>query len=171
MAKTFFIADLHFGHKNIIEYEHRPFKDIESMDEKMYQNWNNIVSKEDRVFVLGDVSFYDREKTTTIVSGLNGHKNLILGNHDRGWNIDYWYRCGFDFVSKFPIVVDDFLFLSHEPPQYIPQNTPYYYLYGHVHGSEMYKTVTKTSACMSVERWNYKPVEMDELIQLVEAAR
>ena len=98
MSKTFFIADLHFGHKNIIEYEHRPFKDIETMDEKIVQNWNNIVSKEDRVFVLGDVSFYDKEKTINIVSGLNGHKNLILGNHDRGRNIDYWYQCGFDFI-------------------------------------------------------------------------
>jgi calcineurin-like phosphoesterase family protein len=46
MEKIYLVADLHFGHKNIIEYENRPFKDIFSMDKEISSNWNAVVSSE-----------------------------------------------------------------------------------------------------------------------------
>jgi calcineurin-like phosphoesterase family protein len=117
--------------------------------------------------MLGDFSFYSQEKTREIVSRLQGHKILVMGNHDRSRGIKWWYEVGFDEVYKHPIVLNDFLMLSHEPPHYIPPNTPYFYIYGHVHGSEMYKTITKTSSCVSVERWDYAPIELQKLTDLV----
>jgi calcineurin-like phosphoesterase family protein len=166
MEKIYLVADLHFGHKNIIEYENRPFKDIFSMDKEISSNWNAVVSNKDKIFVLGDVSFHGKERTKNIISKLNGHKILVMGNHDRGRSINWWYDIGFNEVYKYPILIKDFFMLSHEPPHYIPQNTPYFYLYGHVHSSEMYKTITKTSACTSIERWDYKPVNLEKILDL-----
>ena len=166
MVKTFFIADTHFGHFNIIGYCNRPFKDTETMDDEMIKNWNNVVSKQDKVFFLGDFSFQSEEKIKEISNKLHGYKVLILGNHDRK-NMKFWYDAGFSEVYKYPIIVDDYLFLSHQPQEFIPQNTPYFYLYGHVHDTEMYKTITKTSACVCVERWNYTPVELTKIQDLV----
>lgn len=166
MNKVYFTADPHYGHGNIIEYEHRPFKDTEQMNETLIKNWNSVVTQKDKVFVLGDVSFHSKDKTTEIISKLYGHKVLVVGNHDKGRNIKWWYEVGFDEVYKYPIVYNDFIFLSHEPPHYIPSNTPYFYLYGHVHSSEMYKTITKTSACVSVERWDYAPVSFEKIQEL-----
>ena len=40
MAKRYLIADTHFGHARIMEYENRPFASVEDMDVKIIENWN-----------------------------------------------------------------------------------------------------------------------------------
>lgn len=166
MQKVFVTADLHFGHSNVITYENRPFQSIEQMDAALIRNWNQTVSKQDKVFVLGDVGFYKMEKLRECVTQLNGRKILVMGNHDRGRTVQRWMDCGFDEVSKYPIILDEFLVLSHEPPSYFNPATPYFYLYGHVHGTDMYQTITKNTACVCVERWDYTPVELQRILEL-----
>lgn len=169
MNKTYVIADLHFSHENIIKYENRPFRDVEHMNSFLIANWNRVVNKHDTVFVLGDVSFTGKEETKEIIGQLNGKKILIMGNHDRGRSPDnFWRYVGFDEVYRYPIVYREFLVMSHEPPAYFNDATPFAWIYGHVHGTDMYQTVTKNSACVSVERWNYTPVDLDWLIKTME---
>lgn len=50
----FYIADMHFGHANVIRFDSRPFADTESMTETMVRNWNSRVTAEDTVYVIGD---------------------------------------------------------------------------------------------------------------------
>lgn len=78
-------SDLHFGHKNIIKYENRPFKDIEEMDKAIIELWNKTVKKDDKVYILGDFSWYKGKKTNEILYKLNGSKSLIIGNHDKNF--------------------------------------------------------------------------------------
>ena len=170
MNKIFVTSDLHFSHGNILKYENRPFLGIEHMNEQLIKRWNNVVSKHDKVFVLGDVSFANKEETKKLVSQLNGKKILIMGNHDRGRSIDFWRYVGFDEVSKYPIILYEHVVMSHEPPTYFNDATPYAYLYGHVHSTEAYKTITKDSACVCTERWNYTPVELSKVLELMSEA-
>lgn len=93
--RVFLTSDLHFGHKNIIEYEKRPFRNIEDMNAGIIKNWNKVVSNDDMVFCLGDVSFGGAEMTKECVSQLQGKKILIMGNHDRGRSISWWMDKGF----------------------------------------------------------------------------
>ena len=167
MNKTYFIADCHFYHKNIIKYEQRPFDSVDHMNEELINRWNKTVNDSDRVFVLGDFSFGSKEQITNILKRLRGRKILIMGNHDRGRSVKWWLEVGFDEVSAYPIILNEFLMLSHEPPSYYNSDTPYFYLYGHVHSSEMYPTVSAKSCCVSVERWDYKPVELETIKTLV----
>src|SRR5579863_2896472 len=91
-----FTSDTHFGHTNIIRYCNRPFKDAGEMDRAMVENWNALVKPEDTIYHLGDVSFSSPDRTKHILSNMNGHKILILGNHDRSeFKMKTW---GFDEV-------------------------------------------------------------------------
>lgn len=83
MSNTWFIADTHFGHANIIRFCNRPFGSIDEMDEAMIERWNSVVGPNDVVWHLGDFAFYKSyEKLLSIFSRLSGNKFLILGNHD-----------------------------------------------------------------------------------------
>ena len=80
--KEYVTSDLHFGHTNIIEYENRPFKDVEQMNNYLIEIWNEKVKVDDIVYILGDFSWYNGIKTNEILEKLNGQKILIRGNHD-----------------------------------------------------------------------------------------
>lgn len=163
MGKIFFIGDTHFGHKEIINYEQRPFANVEEMDRSIINRWNSVVIEDDTVFMIGDFSFYDKQKTTDICNNLRGKKILVIGNHDS--NTEEFYReCGFNEVYKYPIILENFWMISHEP-LYLNKNMPYANIYGHVHGNEMYVDYSKHSFCACVERINYTPISWDEIRQ------
>lgn len=165
MDKTFFIADTHFGDKNIIVYQNRPFKNINEMDITLIDNWNSVVSDNDTVFLLGDFSWYDKEKSIQICSQLQGRKILVMGNHDTEPE-KYYYECGFDSVCSYPIIFDNFWILSHEP-MYISSNMPYANVFGHVHGNPIYSDYSKQSFCVSAERIKYTPLEFDQMRKMM----
>jgi len=157
--KRFLIADTHFGHSNIIKYENRPFPDVHEMDEQIIARWNNTVSKNDMIFHLGDLSFYNKEKTAEIVGRLNGRKSLILGNHDTK-SVKFYQEIGFEFVSKYPIILDNFYMLSHAP-MYLSSITPYFNIHGHLHS----KTIIGNYKNVGVECINYTPINFDEILK------
>ena len=160
---TWVISDTHFYHENIIKYCNRPYVDAVEMNEDMITKWNAIVGKDDIVWHLGDFCFGCKEHIKEIVPRLNGRINLVLGNHDRH-KMSFYYESGFHRVYDHPVVVSNFFILSHEPLQWIPDNTPMCNIFGHVHQQQLYKTFTSRTACVCVERWNYTPVRWIDII-------
>lgn len=79
---AFFISDTHFGHENIIKTCHRPFANVEEMDEALVSRWNERVRPDDTVYHLGDFCFRNSRSADTYLRQLNGHIHLITGNHD-----------------------------------------------------------------------------------------
>lgn len=75
---TWFVADTHFGHRNIITYCDRPWHDTDEMDEALVQNWNSHVKNGDKVWCLGDMAFHNYER----IGQLHGSLHLVPGNHD-----------------------------------------------------------------------------------------
>jgi calcineurin-like phosphoesterase family protein len=156
-----FIADLHFSHENIILYTCRNFKDVNDMTEGLIQNWNNTVKKRDLVFVLGDFSFYNKvEEVKAITDRLKGTKIIVLGNHDKKINTDFWKQCGFKEVYRYPIIYKDNYLLSHEPVTKGIGKEGFINIHGHIHNriidNPYYVNV-------SVEAINYKPISFDEI--------
>ncbi|MBQ8827043.1 MAG: metallophosphoesterase [Oscillospiraceae bacterium] len=164
---TFFIADTHFSEDNIRRYENRPFASPEEMDEALILNWNNAVSGNDEVFMLGDFGADGRENC--ILNRLNGRKLLLKGNHDVRTN-DFYRNAGFDEVYDLPVLYKGFWLLSHEP-LYINSNMPYANIFGHVHANPMFKDFSSQHFCVSAERINYTPVSFEEIVRKVKESR
>lgn len=76
---NFYISDLHFGHKNAIKFDNRPFSSVEEMNEILVQRWNKVVHPEDTVYVLGDF-FWKRKDMLIYLPRLSGKIILICGN-------------------------------------------------------------------------------------------
>lgn len=140
--ETRFISDVHFGHANAIKYDSRPFGTVEEVDERMVELWNGFVDRRDLVYILGDLSWHDAQKTATLVGRLNGRKVLVLGNHDD--KIVKFQEVAGLFESVVPyaeISVPNNLgkvaVLSHYPiPFYNKVHYGSAHLYGHVHNSK-----------------------------------
>lgn len=161
--KTYFIADTHFDSKSILLYENRPFATVEEMNETMIRRWNEVVLPEDQVYVIGDFGGDGREKE--ILEQLNGRKLLIKGNHDTMSN-EYYRQTGFAEVYDLPVLYDGFFLLSHEP-LYVNTNMPYANLFGHVHANPIYRDYSPHHFCVCVERTEYRPVTLDEILAKV----
>lgn len=80
MSKIFVISDLHLGDETGIQ--ERGFSDVATHDSFIVDSWNSVVSEEDTVWVLGDVTRKSK-KPYPLLNLLNGTKNLVLGNNDR----------------------------------------------------------------------------------------
>jgi calcineurin-like phosphoesterase family protein len=80
---TFFTADHHFGHKNVIGYQNRPFADVHEMNVELARRWNEKVGPKDTVYVLGDFLYGAPRRMADIFSRLHGDIHLIEGDHDQ----------------------------------------------------------------------------------------
>lgn len=79
---TFFTADTHFGHANIIKHHPRRGDSVEDMDAMLIEKWNATVGKHDDVWHLGDFAMGPSANVPSYFHALNGRKHLVVGNHD-----------------------------------------------------------------------------------------
>jgi len=92
----FFTSDWHIGHQNSLNFDNRPFRDLEHMHKSLIKRYNSVVPKDGICYFLGDVGLCSGDIISNTIHQLNGTKILILGNHDKGINAMYSY--GFDVV-------------------------------------------------------------------------
>lgn len=100
------MSDLHLSH-----YKDKPMDIFDPIwkdhTDKIFNNWNEIVSKNDTVIVNGDLSWgmtLDEVKPDLdFIQKLNGKKIFIQGNHDYFWNS----------TSKLNSLYDDMFFLKN----------------------------------------------------------
>lgn len=174
--KTFFTSDTHFGHANIIKYCNRPFKSMEQMDDEMIRRWNSKVSKEDRVFHLGDFAFHKPERIRDIVKNLNGTIFVVPGNHDKPLfkALDKYN----DLVTSLKITIVDPLYsktfttddqevkiiMCHYAMKVWDQSHfGSFHLYGHSHGT-LAENPNSRSMDVGVDTNNFYPWELDEIM-------
>ena len=160
--KIFVIADTHFNHKNIIKYCNRPYKNVEFMNFDIITKWNKVVRPRDIVIHLGDFGFGTQMELNQIFNRLNGRKFLVMGNHDYRVGKQYYEEIGFEDVIKDEFVIGNIV-LSHYPKKV---NDNQINIYGHIHNKEPKDWYNDNKHyCVSVEKINYTPIDIDELLK------
>jgi calcineurin-like phosphoesterase family protein len=155
MVRVWFTSDLHLNHSMLVQKGHRPFANVEVMNNTLINNWNDVVRTEDTVWVLGDVGMGSTQQFLPMVPRLNGTKHLIAGNHDGCWSghrfahkaLPEWLRF-FETVQSFARrrINGQSVLLSHFPyagagdhtsteryAEYRLHDTGLWLLHGHVH--------------------------------------
>ena len=184
-----FYSDPHFGHKNIISFCDRPYRNVNVMKAELIANYNKLIGKDDWVCWVGDCFFgHSSEEGRLVLDKMNGHKVLVKGNHD-GSN-SKMTGMGFALVvDKLYLKIKDQLCqVNHYPyaltdneidrihaagkhadmryPDRRPKRTKGEILiHGHTHAAEKYRN---GMIHVGVDAWNYGPVLIEEVAAIIE---
>lgn len=180
---NYFISDLHFGHINCLGFDNRPFVNIIEHDQTIIKNWNEAVGIDDDAYILGDISWYNATKTIEIFKQLNGHKHLLIGNHDHKLLKNRELRDLFVEICNYKELTLDNgkgIVLCHYPIVCFKNHYyGWYHLYGHVHTSfeenmvqnfkhqmvELYdKPLNMWNVGCMMPYMNYTPRTLEEII-------
>jgi calcineurin-like phosphoesterase family protein len=157
-----FTSDNHFGHGNILNMC-RSFPDVHEMNKTMTDNWNATVQPHDIVYHLGDFAW--KKKYHVFEDKLGGKIFHIRGNHDR----EKWPTYSMLEIN------DLVIWLQHRPPITQLEISPEADLVicGHVHERWQHQMLEYPDLHnpipiinVSVEAWKYKPVSIDQIINL-----
>lgn len=167
--KQWFSSDHHLFHENIYHFKmedgtrvREEFAHATEGDAAMRERHNSVVKPSDHWTCLGDWTMLRSRAQiamlTAYYKGWNGHGRLILGNHDH-YNADQYRRMGFEKVRGCHRVAN--LILTHYPvhPHSIPKGCVN--VHGHTH---RYPEQPGPYISICVERINYTPVELDDLL-------
>jgi len=166
---TWFTSDHHFAHANILQYEYRPWEKIDQMDKGLIRRHNELVSKDDEVWFIGDFSLKGsgaRNWYELTLSKLNGTKHLVLGNHDRMKPFAY-VDCGFASVhTGIKITIEGYeIVMVHDPSASIMFKDRLV-LCGHVHSLFRFRTFLEGGVVMNVgvDVWDWRPVSLKTVV-------
>lgn len=182
---TWFTSDLHFDHKNIIEFCDRPFtKDnwgVSYMNEKIVSNYNSLVGVDDECYFLGDIAFQLGGGSLKHVKRMNGTKYLVPGNHDKCWKPKdlnnkfkgMYEEAGFIVLDE-QVQLEEFL-LCHFPftgdhtyddryIQYRPKDEGQWLIHGHVHDTWLQRG---KAINVGIDAWGGFPVSIETIRSMV----
>lgn len=173
----YFIADLHFGHNNIIKLCNRPFSSVDEMDEAYISAWNAKVKKKaDTVYIVGDL-VWEKADPLKYIRRLNGRKVLITGNHDKKWLAKNDYSEYFDQIVPYleiksnnvDITLCHYPMLEWKNSRKLGSKKLGYLIHGHIHNRycDDYKTLFMMPHALNAgaDINGFAPVSLEELIK------
>lgn len=170
-ARTWVISDTHFGHRNIVDFSHRP-PDHESL---ILEQWAANVGEDDTLLHLGDLVYRGNAQFRALVAPhlTGGRKLLIKGNHDHQ-RPGFYKKCGFKFpVKPFQIRWGSWnVSFAHYPwsdaDETRAQRPNELRIHGHIHTAGYTRSAfvpfLRNHINMSVEQTNYQPVNLALLL-------
>ena len=169
-------SDLHFNHDRAFIYQPRGFNSIEEMNEQIIQNFNEIITDEDELYLLGDIMLGGADSLEAgliLLNRLHGQIHIVRGNHDtdKKW---------FAYAEACPRVVEveNAIYLKHNGYHFYLSHYPTYTanlekeslkqclinLYGHTHQKDNFFQDIPWAYHIGVDSHHCKPVNIDDII-------
>lgn len=167
-ARTWVVSDTHFGHRNIVDFCHRP-TDHENV---MMEEWAREVPADATVLHLGDLAYRNNAFFKNMIAPhLTGARKLLVrGNHDKQ-RFSFYRDSGFKLVRPFEMRYGSRrVSFSHYPLRSAPPANQVH-IHGHIHnkGYGGVKTPFVPFAAgqinVSVEQTCYRPVNLELLLR------
>lgn len=168
----YFISDTHFNHDREFLYKPRGFNSLEEMTETIIRNWNDTVTNEDDIYVLGDFFLgNDIDYMQNTLKNLNGKIHLIIGNHDTDRKIEIYCNTSNIFDIQYATMIKynkRLFYLSHFPtltatltsnPDHAIIN-----LFGHTHSKDKFFEDRPYMYNVACDAHDCKPVSIEEII-------
>ena len=174
MGQIYFTSDTHFCHNKDFCYEPRGFKTIEEMNEKIFNNWNSIVTDEDDVYHLGDVMLNDDIQGMMYLKNLKGKIHIIRGNHDTDTRVEKYKQLDNIVEITYATIIKykkTHLYLCHYPTLTAnydddkPWHKNLVNLFGHTHQQENFYNNNPYMYHVGVDSHNCKPIEVEEILE------
>ena len=170
----YFTSDLHFCHDRAFVYEPRGFSSVHEMNEAIVRNWNELITWEDEVYVLGDIMLNDIDEGLKLWNRLVGTKHIILGNHDVGSRPELYSKCHDTIVEGYSMPLKynhRHLFLSHYPTYTGIYNEGDSFrncvinLCGHSHTNDRFQDMDKGLIYhVELDAQDNRPVSVDQIV-------
>jgi len=162
---TWFTADWHMGHHNIIKYANRhPFSDVFVMGEKILTYYNQRVSDNDRVFFLGDLAFNPLIAEHTL-KHMKGKIHFIMGNHDYRSRKEIEKHCkSVNNLLTIEIEGQKIVLCHYAMRVWDQSHHGSWQLYAHSHGK---LPPQERQWDVGVDNNNYSPVSFDKIREII----
>lgn len=175
----YFTSDLHLGHNREFVFKSRGFDNIQNHDAAIIQRWNDIITNEDVIYILGDLMLNDNENGIKCLKQLKGHKYFVRGNHDTDTRIDLYmdeqganiaflgdaatlkYKGYHFYLSHYPTLCSNF-----DDDKFLKQRT--INLCGHSHTTNAFSDWERYNSAIyhcELDAHNCYPISLDSIIQ------
>lgn len=173
MTNIWFTSDLHFFHKNCVEFGERPCTP-ETQTEYLINTLKQYVKEGDTFYHLGDLSFgksKQNEELIELLKPLNFNWKFLLGNHDevnrlthisnhlKGQMLGHYHECKLNDVN--------FIMCHYPIENWNKMYRGSVHLYGHLHRSQhsiRNDIPNRFNVCFDVE---HRPFNLNEILELI----
>lgn len=171
---VYFTSDLHFYHDKDFIWQARGFKSIDEMNAEIVRRWNEIITADDYVYVLGDLTLGNVEEGLKLIAQLNGNLHIIRGNHDTNKKVEKYLELPNVVTVEFATIYKykkAIFWLSHYPTitSNYDDDKPWakhlVCLFGHTHQEQPFYNDNPYMFNVGLDAHNCTPISIEEIIE------
>ena len=171
MGKIFVTSNMQLGRPGAIKKYDRDFSHVDEMTDKMITAWNEVVTKDDTVYHLGNFA-HDPKTAQDAMLRLNGKILFCLGEHDQAIEMldsKNMLRPGCQIVKCIEQDNANQCIVSYYPLAAWPNKRKKWFSVIGYPAKSFKSDPKKIIINVSTDLWGHKPQELPKLLEIFQA--